>query len=109
VNNWENFFEEIRDISKLAEESRKVYDHYEKKLEKLEDKKIEMLKEGKFNESCSFFKIIVRNEDKYMKSKEDYINKAITTYDAIERLNTDMYFVVSPVLLSVRYKYNVVI
>jgi hypothetical protein len=101
VVNWETFFDEIKDISRLAEESRKVYDHYEKKLERLEDKKIEMIKEGKFNESCDFYKIILRNEEKYMKSKEDYINKAVRTYDTIERLNTEKYYVVNPVLLDV--------
>ncbi len=60
-----------------------------------------MIKEGKFNESSDFYEIILRNEEKYMKSKEDYINKAIKTYDTIERLNTEKYYVVSPVLLDV--------
>lgn len=61
-----------------------------------------MIREGKFNETCEFYKIILRNEEKFVKSKEDYINKAIRTYDTIERLDTEKYYVISPVLLDVK-------
>lgn len=75
----------------------------------MEDKKIEMIREGKFNETCEFYKIILRNEEKFVKSKEDYINKAIRTYDTIERLDTEKYYVISPVLLDVKTLFYIVI
>ena len=78
-----------------------MYDHYENKLEKLEDKKIELLKEGKFIENSGFYKKVMRNEEKYLKSKEDYISKATNTHDTMESMNNERFNLINPVLLNV--------
>ena len=44
----------------LREEARKNYDHYEKKLEKLESEKNNKIKKGSFNENSSFAKKLKR-------------------------------------------------
>ncbi len=87
-------------LYKQREEARKVYDHYEKKLEKLEQKKDELARDGRFNESSEFFQQVSRNEEKYLKAKEDYIKIATKTYDTIEDLNTTRFNFVNPVLLQ---------
>ena len=58
------------------------------------------MKEGKFNENCIFYRELTRNEEKYLKAKEDYINKANNTYDMIDNLNNGRFNVVNPVLLQ---------
>lgn len=42
------------------EESRKIYDHYEKKLEKLNDEKEKKIKKGAFQENSTFAKKLER-------------------------------------------------
>ena len=84
------------------EESRKIYDHYEKKLEKLEDKKDLKIRDGSFNEGSDFYVEITRNEEKYIKAKDEYVTKAIAAYDTIENLNNNRFNHVTPVLLNVK-------
>jgi hypothetical protein len=43
---------------------------------------------------------VSRNEEKYLKAKEDYIKIATKTYDTIEDLNTTRFNFVNPVLLQ---------
>ena len=42
------------------EESRKIYDHYEKKLEKLNEEKDKKIKKGSFQETSNFAKQLER-------------------------------------------------
>jgi len=42
------------------DESRKIYDHYEKKLEKLNEEKERKVKKGAFQENSSFAKQLER-------------------------------------------------
>ena len=102
--NWENFYDEIDDLMLESEDARKVYDHYENKLEKLEDKKSVLIKSGKFVENSGFSRKVKRNEEKYLKSKEYYINKAVNTHDAMETLNNERYNLMNPALLNVILK-----
>ena len=99
--NWDNFFEEINELVLVKDESRKVYDHYEKKLEKLVEKKTSLTSDALFNPNTKFYKQILRNQEKYIKSKEDYIQKAIVTFDTIEKLNYQRYMETNPLLLKV--------
>jgi hypothetical protein len=78
-----------------------VYDHYEKKLEKLEDKKDQKIREGSYIEGSDFYTIITRNETKYINAKDDYVKKAICAYDTIDKLNNNRFNIVTPVLLNV--------
>lgn len=87
-------------LYKEREEARKIYDHYEKKLEKLEQKKDELAREGKFNGSSEFSQQVSRNEEKYLKAKEDYVRIATKTYDTINDLNISRFNLVNPVLLQ---------
>lgn len=83
------------------EEARKVYDHYEKKLEKLEDKKEIKMREGSYQVGSDFHNIVHRNEIKYISAKDEYVQKATLAYDTIEKLNYEKFNMISPVLLNV--------
>lgn len=49
------------------EETRKIYDHYEKKLEKLNEEKEKKIKRGAFQENSTFAKKLERVINKYKK------------------------------------------
>ena len=102
TENWDNFYDEIKERYKETDTSRQVYDHYERKLEILQDKKAEMAKNNKCFENTEFFQVLMRNEPKYMKAKEEYITKAVKTFDRIEELNVKRYAEVNPVLINVK-------
>ncbi len=108
TQDWDNYYSSVkvkRSIIQILvqerEESRKVYDHYEKKLEKLEDKKDQKIREGSYIEGSDFYTIITRNETKYINAKDDYVKKAICAYDTIDKLNNNRFNIVTPVLLNV--------
>ena len=69
-------------------------------MEKLEQKKDELAREGKFNGSSEFSQQVSRNEEKYLKAKEDYVRIATKTYDTINDLNISRFNLVNPVLLQ---------
>lgn len=78
-----------------------MYDHYENKLEKLIEKKKNMISNGKIITNTKFNKVFLRNEEKYNKSKVDYIRNSINTNDKIEELNDKRFFLTNSVLLEV--------
>jgi len=59
-----------------------------------------LAREGKFNGNSEFSQQVNRNEEKYMKAKEDYIKIATKTYDTIHDLNITRFNLVNPVLLQ---------
>ena len=79
-----------------------MYDHYEKKLEKLENKKDFKINEGTYQVGSNFYKEVTRNEEKYISAKDDYVLKATKTYEFIENLNNNRFNVITPVLLNVK-------
>jgi len=85
------------------EDARKVFDHYEKKLEKLEEKKDVKMKEGSYSQGSDFFNELTRNEEKYISAKDDYVKKAINAYDTIDNLNSNRFNLVTPVLLNLYF------
>ena len=58
--NWQNFFSNIPPLINNRDESRKVNDHYEKKLEQLYREKETKIKKNSFSEGSSFGKQLER-------------------------------------------------
>ena len=60
-----------------------------------------MISNGKIITNTKFNKVFLRNEEKYNKSKVDYIRNSINTNDKIEVLNDKRFFLTNSVLLEV--------
>ena len=60
TSNWNNYFSSIMNLSKNREESRKINDHYEKKLEGLYKEMKSKQKKNNYDENSNFGKKILR-------------------------------------------------
>jgi hypothetical protein len=60
TSNWGNYFSSVLNLSKNREESRKVNDHYEKKMEGLYKEMKNKQKKNNYDENSSFGKKILR-------------------------------------------------
>jgi hypothetical protein len=89
----------VKILFEEKEELRRVYDHYEKKLEELLQLKEHKLRKGGIDEK--FQLKLQRNEDKFSKSKIDYLNKCLLTFDTMDELMNSRFNLFSQPLLTV--------
>ena len=89
TSEWTKLFNVSKEQIKLREEKRKTYDHYEKKLEKIDSKNIKSKKEKEFFE---------RNTEKYQKAAADYVDISEKTFNSINSSLSRTYDIVNIIL-----------
>lgn len=94
---WSALFTQAKSQIEKREENRKIYDHYDEKLEKIfknkkKDKgKRRSMKDEEFHN---------RNLEKYKKATEDYIKSSDESYAIISEVMNKRYEMINPVLLE---------
>jgi hypothetical protein len=86
TSEWSIVFDSARDIIKTREEKRKIYDHYEGKLSKL----------NKSNKKDQ--KYIERNEEKFSKAASEYVEISEKTFNVIENSLKVAYELANPII-----------
>ena len=94
---WDASFGEVEALIKKRAEARKIYDHYDEKMEKLVKERNEKLAKGR-KESVKDCELFERNEDKFRKAAQEYISSSNTAYYKIQELLDFRYKMIIPVL-----------
>jgi hypothetical protein len=94
------YFYKIYPLIDKREEQRKIYDHYEKKLRKMEKVLKERLVRDSLRHHTSFMESFERNRSKFKNAKENYLNATRQAYDKIEELLDSRYDLINPVMIN---------
>ena len=95
TSEWNKLFEDSKELVKKREDKKKIYEHYEQKIEKLKNAK----KKDKER--------IIRNEEKYRKAANEYIEISEKSFNDINMSMNQTYDLVKVVLceLLINEKY----
>ena len=74
TSEWDTIFYKAKELIKVREEKRKVFDHYEQKLLKLEDK----------NTKKNNAEQLARNQEKYSKALKEYLDTSEKSFELIK-------------------------
>lgn len=85
-------------LLKEKDDARKNYDHYEKKMLQLIEEKAKLERKGS-KASVTFMEKIQRNEEKFIKAKNEYLTKAVNAFDHLEAKIKDRFQLTSDILL----------
>ena len=91
TSEWTTLFTQAKEEIKKREEKRKVYDHYEQKLDHLYEKESKGKKGSKNEEK------IERNEEKYKKAAEEYVTSSEQSFKSISEILERRYEMINPV------------
>ena len=91
TSEWTTIFNQAKEEIKKREEKRKVYDHYEQKLDHLYEKESKGKKGSKNEEK------IERNEEKYKKAAEEYVTSSEQSFKSISEILERRYEMINPV------------
>jgi hypothetical protein len=86
TSEWNKLFDDSKELIKKREDKKKIYEHYEQKLEKLQNNK----KKDKER--------ITRNEEKYRKAANEYIDISEKSFNDINMAMNQTYDLVKVVL-----------
>ena len=89
TSEWTKIFNIPKEQIKLREDKRKIYDHYEKKIEKIDSNNIKSKKEKEFFE---------RNTEKYQKAAADYVDISEKAFNSINSSLNRTYDIVNIIL-----------
>lgn len=89
TSEWTKIFNISKEQIKLREDKRKIYDHYEKKIEKIDSNNIKSKKEKEFFE---------RNTEKYQKAAADYVDISEKAFNSINSSLSRTYDIVNIIL-----------
>ena len=89
TSEWTKIFNISKEQIKLREDKRKIYDHYEKKIEKIDSNNIKSKKEKEFFE---------RNTEKYQKAAADYVDISEKAFNSINSSLNRTYDIVNIIL-----------
>ena len=97
---WNKKFTEVQNSLNNREETRKVYDHYDEKMEKLVKDRNNKLSKGE-NEHIKDIEKFERNEVKYKKAASDFIQMSNYSYRIIQDLLDYRYKILNPIICNV--------
>ena len=89
TSEWTKIFNISKEQIKLREDKRKIYDHYEKKIEKIDSNNIKSKKEKELFE---------RNTEKYQKAAADYVDISEKAFNSINSSLNRTYDIVNIIL-----------
>lgn len=98
TSSWEKYLSNLPFLLKEKEDARKNYDHYEKKMLQLIEERKKIEKKGT-KASGTFMEKLQRNEEKFIKAKNEYLTKAVNAFDHLETKIKDRFQLTSEVLL----------
>jgi len=99
-NEWDKYFAEVRGHQKLRIEHRFVYDHYDRKMERLVQRRNKMISKGKEAESPRFVKLFERNDLKYRSAAENFGKVSMYIYQRMCDLLDYKTKFVNPILIQ---------
>jgi hypothetical protein len=94
------YFYNIYPLINQREEHRKIYDHYEKKLRKMEKVFKERLVRDCLSHHRNFVESFERNKVKFRHAKENYIKATRLAYKKIDKLLNNRYDLINPVMIN---------
>jgi hypothetical protein len=97
---WKKKFTEVQNSLINREETRKVYDHYDEKMEKLVKERNNKLSKGE-NEDIKDIEKFDRNDGKYKKAASDFIQMSNYSYRIIQDLLDYRYQILNPIICNV--------
>lgn len=114
MNEWSKFYEDINELCKQRDNLRRIYDHYDEKMEKLikarDEKAFRKMQETqsditKFDRVkfiiYLFLYLLFQNDEKYRKATKDYLSISIYTYNRMNEFLDYSYSLVNPIVCKV--------
>ena len=86
AGNIKEMFKEANKALEQREEKRKVFDHYDEKLEKIKKKK---------NRDYEYQR---RNEEKFIKAKDEFFNSSVQTAEIVNETLSNRFKVINPLI-----------
>jgi len=96
---WDKLFNEVKQNMAKREEARQVYDHYDEKMEKLVKERNEKLAK-KEQEDIKDIEKFDRNDGKYKRAANDYINLSSYTFKLMQNLLDFRYKLINPMVAT---------
>ena len=96
---WDKLFNDVKENINKREEARKIYDHYDEKMEILVKERNEKLAK-KENEDINDIEKFDRNDGKYKRAANDYINLSLYTYKLMQKLLDFRYKLINPLIAN---------
>jgi hypothetical protein len=96
---WDKLFNDVKENINKREEARKVYDHYDEKMEELVKERNEKLAK-KESEKIEDIEKFDRNDGKYKRAANDYINLSLYTYKLMQKLLDFRYKLINPLVAT---------
>ena len=96
---WDKIFNDVQNGLQKREEARKIYDHYDEKMEKLVKERNEKLAK-KIQEDEKDIAKFNRNDGKYKKAASDFISLSNYTYRRIQDLLDMRYQMLNPLICA---------
>ncbi len=96
---WDNLFNEVKSALQKREESRKIYDHYDEKMEKLVKDRNEKLQK-RIEENPKDIEKFERNDGKYKRAASDFIQLSNYCYRKMQELLDMKYKILNPLISS---------
>jgi len=92
-------FTELRELWKMREKTRLNFQHYDNKIKKLKDKRLEKSNRDKhYTPSAKEREKINRNEGKFDTAKEAYVADTTRTYEAMNAVLMNRFDVINPIV-----------
>jgi hypothetical protein len=96
---WDNLFNEVKSALQKREESRKIYDHYDEKMEKLVKERNEKLQK-RIEENSKDIEKFERNDGKYKRAANDFIQLSNYCYNKMQELLDLKYKILNPLICT---------
>ena len=96
---WDNLYNEVRSAMEKREESRKIYDHYDEKMEKLVKERNEKLQK-RIEENSKDIEKFERNDGKYKRAANDFIQLSNYCYNKMQELLDLKYKILNPLICT---------
>lgn len=97
TDEWLSGFNAVKESIEKRNISRKDYDHYDEKLEKIIRQREEKLRKGE-SSTVKDHEFYERNEKKYKKSTENYVNSCNQAYESMNRLLDNRFIMINPLI-----------
>jgi hypothetical protein len=98
TSEWNSLFSQAKVELNKRESSRKTYDHYDGKLEKIYKERAERIRKNLQMESSKEIEFVERNERKYKKASEDFMKASEVTFTTVQTILDRRYSLINPVI-----------
>ena len=99
---WDKPFKDLDQELKKQVEFRKVYDHYDEKMEKLVKERSKNFLKGN-KETLKDVENFENNENKYKEAANNYVNQSNLCYNKMQNLLDDRYTMIAPLIAQFLY------